>query len=311
MHVIPCIEGRTDDLPVGVAGRHLGLAAARRCGASCWRRGPAGLGTCWTTLHLTEEKEAAELLGIPDARDAGRAHPGRPHARRHRLQARRPARPRPHHPHRRVVMDAELRRHAEAARGFMPPDEGLALHDAAAAGRASTARCSRSAPTAASRRSTWAPRRRSLGRVLFTVDHHRGSEENQPGWEWHEPDLVDPAVGKMDTLPFFRRTIHDAGLEGTVDRRRGRLADGRRRLGHAARLPVHRRRPRRGAGPRRLRALDARTSSPAAPSASTTSSPTPPTAAARPYEQIYLPALAVGRFEEVAAVGSLRVLRRV
>ena len=57
---------------------------------------------------------------------------------------------------------------------------------------------------------------RELGRVLFTVDHHRGSEENQPGWEWHEPDLVDPAVGKMDTLPHFRKTIHDAGLEDTV-----------------------------------------------------------------------------------------------
>ncbi len=57
---------------------------------------------------------------------------------------------------------------------------------------------------------------RATGTVLFALDHHRGSEENQAGWEWHEPDLVDPAVGKMDTLPFFRRTIHDAGLEGTV-----------------------------------------------------------------------------------------------
>ncbi|MDZ4054973.1 MAG: hypothetical protein U1E24_17155, partial [Phenylobacterium sp.] len=25
-----------------------------------------------------------------------------------------------------------------------------------------------------------------LGAVLFTVDHHRGSEENQPGWEYHD-----------------------------------------------------------------------------------------------------------------------------
>lgn len=52
--------------------------------------------------------------------------------------------------------------------------------------------------------------------VLFAVDHHRGSEENQPGWEWHEPDLVDPAVGCMDTLPTFRRTVFDAGLEANV-----------------------------------------------------------------------------------------------
>ena len=54
------------------------------------------------------------------------------------------------------------------------------------------------------------------GRLLFAVDHHRGSEENQVGWEWHEPDLVDSALERIDTLPAFRRTIHDAGLEDTV-----------------------------------------------------------------------------------------------
>ena len=57
---------------------------------------------------------------------------------------------------------------------------------------------------------------RAAGTLLFSVDHHRGSEENQPGWEHHEPDLVDPAIGVIDTLPTFRRTIHDAGLETTV-----------------------------------------------------------------------------------------------
>jgi MMP 1-O-methyltransferase len=53
------------------------------------------------------------------------------------------------------------------------------------------------------------------GRVV-TVDHHRGSEENQPGWEWHDASLVDPEVGLMDTLPFFRHTMHAAGLEDVV-----------------------------------------------------------------------------------------------
>jgi len=53
-------------------------------------------------------------------------------------------------------------------------------------------------------------------RLLFALDHHRGSEENQPGWEWHEPDLVDPEVEMIDTLPHFRRTIYEAGLEGSV-----------------------------------------------------------------------------------------------
>ena len=112
-------------------------------------------------------------------------------------------------------MDAARRAAAEAARGFMPPDEGLALHDAAASLTVDGplleigSYCGKSAVylgTAAL----------ALGTVLFSVDHHRGSEENQPGWEWHEPDLVDPDVGKIDTLPRFRRTIHDAGLEGTV-----------------------------------------------------------------------------------------------
>jgi predicted O-methyltransferase YrrM len=113
-------------------------------------------------------------------------------------------------------MDAELRARAEAARGFMPPDEGLALYEAAASCPAGGSPmleigsyCGKSAVylgTAASEQ----------GLVLFALDHHRGSEENQPGWEWHEPDLVDPAVGRMDTLPHFRRTVHDAGLEGVV-----------------------------------------------------------------------------------------------
>jgi MMP 1-O-methyltransferase len=112
-------------------------------------------------------------------------------------------------------MDDALRKAAEAARGFMPPDEGLALHDAAAATTVQGpfleigSYCGKSAiylGAAARERDT----------VLFSVDHHRGSEENQPGWEFHEPDLVDPAVGVIDTLPFFRRTIHRAGLEDVV-----------------------------------------------------------------------------------------------
>jgi hypothetical protein len=54
------------------------------------------------------------------------------------------------------------------------------------------------------------------GTVLFCVDHHHGSEENQVGWEHHDPTLVDPRTGRIDTLPTFRRTTADAGLEATV-----------------------------------------------------------------------------------------------
>jgi hypothetical protein len=55
-----------------------------------------------------------------------------------------------------------------------------------------------------------------VGGVLVTVDHHRGSEENQPGWEHHDPDVVDPRTGRMDTLPFLRATLEAAGLEDHV-----------------------------------------------------------------------------------------------
>lgn len=113
------------------------------------------------------------------------------------------------------MMNPDLQAFAEAARGFMPVDEGAALYDAAAATTVNGpflevgSYCGKSAVylgAAARERST----------VLYAVDHHRGSEENQEGWEWHEPDLVDERIGKMDTMPVFRRTIHDAGLEDVV-----------------------------------------------------------------------------------------------
>ena len=113
-------------------------------------------------------------------------------------------------------MDSVMKASAEAARGFMPPNEGVALHEAALLVSDSAAPmleigsyCGKSGIYLGS-----AARERNT--ILFALDHHRGSEENQPGWEWHEPDLVDPEVGVIDTLPRFRRTIFDAGLEGTV-----------------------------------------------------------------------------------------------
>jgi predicted O-methyltransferase YrrM len=57
---------------------------------------------------------------------------------------------------------------------------------------------------------------RAVGSVVVTVDHHRGSEEHQPGWEYHDPSLVDPRTGQIDTLPAFRAAIQGAGLEEQV-----------------------------------------------------------------------------------------------
>ena len=104
---------------------------------------------------------------------------------------------------------------ARRAPGFMPDDEGLALH--AAALEAAPAGplleigswCGKSAVYLGDAAE-------QAGSVLFCVDHHRGSEENQAGWEHHDPRLVDPRTGRIDTLPHFRRTIEDAGLGATV-----------------------------------------------------------------------------------------------
>lgn len=103
----------------------------------------------------------------------------------------------------------------DAVKGFMPADEGRALFEAALneAPRGPVLEvgtyCGKSAVylgTAC----------KKTGGVLFTVDHHRGSEENQPGWEHHDPDTWDADAGAMDTLPFLRRTLRAADLEETV-----------------------------------------------------------------------------------------------
>ena len=52
--------------------------------------------------------------------------------------------------------------------------------------------------------------------ILFSLDHHAGSEEQQPGQEYFDPDLLDKETGKIDTLRLFRKTIEDFNLENTV-----------------------------------------------------------------------------------------------
>jgi predicted O-methyltransferase YrrM len=52
--------------------------------------------------------------------------------------------------------------------------------------------------------------------VLFSIDHHGGSEEQQPGEEYFDPDLQDKETGKIDTLKHFRKTINDFDLDNIV-----------------------------------------------------------------------------------------------
>ncbi|MCB5169110.1 class I SAM-dependent methyltransferase [Streptomyces bambusae] len=104
----------------------------------------------------------------------------------------------------------------EAAKGFMPLREGLALYEAAAEAAALGLPLLEVGTYCGRSTLLLADAAREAGVVAVTVDHHRGSEEQQPGWEYHDPSVVDPEIGLMDTLPTFRRTLHKAGLEEHV-----------------------------------------------------------------------------------------------
>lgn len=104
----------------------------------------------------------------------------------------------------------------EAAKGFMPVGEGLALYEAAVAAAALGLPLLEVGTYCGRSTLLLADAAREAGVPALTVDHHRGSEEQQPGWEYHDPTVVDPEVGLMDTLPTFRRTLHAAGLEEHV-----------------------------------------------------------------------------------------------
>jgi MMP 1-O-methyltransferase len=114
-----------------------------------------------------------------------------------------------------MPMPDKFRLAAEAARGFMPAAEGLALYQTAT----DYARVGPIAEigTYCGKSTIYlAAAAREAGQLVVTVDHHRGSEEIQPGWEYHDPELVDPATGRMDSLPFFRAGLAAAGLEEHV-----------------------------------------------------------------------------------------------
>ena len=205
-------------------------------------------------------------------------------------------------------MDEAVRAAAEAARGFMPPDEGLALHDAAMlvpAGGSPMLEigsyCGKSAVYLGAAA-------RARGTILFALDHHRGSEENQAGWEHHDASLVDEEFGLMDTLPVFRRTIARAGLEAHVVAVIGRsttvsahwrtplsllFIDG----GHAE---VHAQNDYSGWAPWLM---------PGGALVIHDVFRDPADGGQAPYH-VYLRALESGSFEEAEALGSMRVLRR-
>ena len=204
-------------------------------------------------------------------------------------------------------MPDRLRRAAEEARGFMPPDEGLALYEAAMSLAAPGpllevgSYCGKSAVYLGAAA-------RTLRRLLFAVDHHRGSEENQPGWEHHDPDLVDPELEVMDTLPFFRRTVRDAGLEGTVVA----VVGDSPAVAAVWATPLAMVFIDGGHGPEPARADYDGWAPHVAPDGLLAIHDvfSDPADGGRPPYEIYRRALDSGPFTEVRAVGSLRILRR-
>ncbi|WEH27103.1 class I SAM-dependent methyltransferase [Streptomyces sp. AM 3-1-1] len=196
----------------------------------------------------------------------------------------------------------------EAAKGFMPVHEGLALYAAAVeAGRLGLpllevgTYCGRSTVLLADAG-------RAAGVTVVTVDHHRGSEEQQPGWEYHDPETVDPELGVMDTLPAFRRTLRRAGLEEHVVAVVGRspqvAAVWARPLGlvfvDGGHTDAHANADYEGWAPRLA---------PGGLLVIHDVFPDPADGGQAPY-RVWLRAVASGDFDEVRTVDSLRVLRR-
>ena len=204
-------------------------------------------------------------------------------------------------------MPAGLRQAAEAAKGFMPPEEGLALYRTAAAYAALGpvveigTYCGKSTIYLAAAA-------RGADQMVVTVDHHHGSEENQPGWEYHDTTLVDERTGRLDTLPHFRATLAGAGLEAQVIAVVGRSAE----VARLWRMPLGMLFIDGGHTDAAAQADYANWSpwvTPGGALAIHDVFPDPADGGQAPY-RIYSQALESEEFIEVRAVGSLRVLER-
>ena len=209
------------------------------------------------------------------------------------------------------MLDANLRTIALETKGFMPADEGDALYAEAIEA------CARivglpivEVGSYCGRSTVWlGAAARACNIELHAVDHHGGSEENQTGWEWHDPEVVN-AEGRIDTLPFFRNTIRRAGLEAVV---REHVGDSHE-IGRVWRQPLALCFIDGGHGREVARGDYAAWSPHVAIGGSLAIHDVferPEDGGQAPYEEIYLPAIASGRFEETSRTGSLRILRRI
>lgn len=202
----------------------------------------------------------------------------------------------------------KLRLDPAEIKGFLDPEEGAVLY-AAAAARAAFGPCLEIGGYCGKSAMYLGSACAEHDQLVFSVDHHRGSEENQPGWEYFDPEVWDEEAHAVDTFPFFRATIRKANLEGTVVPIIGRSID----IAKTWRTPLsflfidgghtmeHALNDYRGWTPHLM---------PDGVLAIHDVFPDPAEGGRPPYE-IYQRALASDLYEEIDAVKSLRILRRL
>ena len=103
----------------------------------------------------------------------------------------------------------------DSVKGFLDPDEGQRLYEAAKAASAKGPCMEIGSYCGKSALYLGAGCRENSG-ILFSIDHHRGSEEQQPGEGYFDPETWDPQSCCMDTFPHFRRALDIGGLADTV-----------------------------------------------------------------------------------------------
>ncbi len=103
----------------------------------------------------------------------------------------------------------------DLVKGFLDPDEGARLYDLACE-VSPLGPCLEVGSYCGKSTVYLGCACQSASGLLFALDHHRGSEEHQPGEEYHDPELYDEVLDRMDTLPALRRTLSNSQLEDCV-----------------------------------------------------------------------------------------------
>lgn len=109
----------------------------------------------------------------------------------------------------------KLRLDPDSVKGFLDPEEGARLHELALM-TAPIGPCLEVGSYCGKSTIYLASACQVADQQVFAIDHHRGSEEHQPGEEYHDDALFDPNAGKLDTFPEFRRNLDLAGLSDSV-----------------------------------------------------------------------------------------------